>query len=118
MGKILRFHTLPTLVQLEGLEVNGGKFQGGKGWIGESGIVLNIPNVFRFNTKLEIAETNDGNWNLILTQFLTSGPGYWEMENAFSRIGYRDPEIQVQLEALCEVLIAKELACWVDDATA
>ncbi|MEK8215531.1 hypothetical protein [Paenibacillus sp. FSL L8-0463] len=118
MGKILRFHSLPTLVQLEGVEVNGEKFKGGEGWIGESGIVLNIPNVFRFDTKLEIAETNGGDWDLILTQFLTKGPDYWEMESSFSRIGFRNPEIQVQLEALCEGLIAKGLAHWVEDATA
>lgn len=118
MGKILRFHNLPTLVELEGLEVNGEKFKGGEGWIGKSGIILNIPNVFRFKTKLEIAQSGDGDWDLILTQFLTRGPNYWEMEDSFSRIGFRNPEIQTQLETLCAELVAAGLANWVEEATA
>lgn len=117
LGKILRFKRIPALGELVGLEVNGGKFERGEGWIGKSGIVLNIPNVFRFETKLEIAETHGGDWDLVMTQFLTRGPEYWGMESAFSRIGFRNPEIQEQLEALCKDLIVKGLAHWVEDAT-
>lgn len=111
---VLRFKSSPSLGELVGVEINGSNFVRGEGWIGDSGIVLNIPSTFRFETKLEIAGTELGEWDLIMTQFLTRGPEYWEMGDAFSRIGYRNPEIREQLEVLCNVLIEKGLAYWVD----
>lgn len=118
MAKILRFISLPVLNELVGLEVNGSRFIEGKGYVVKFGIVMDIPNTFRFNTKLEIAETHGGDWDLIMTQFLARGPEYWEMESAFSRVGFRNPEIKEQLETLCNDLIARGLAYWVEDATA
>lgn len=115
MGKILRFNNRPTLNDLEGLSVNGSFFENGDGYIQSDGIVMSIPNAFRFKTKLEIVEATDGKYNMIMTQFLTRGPDLWEMEDAFSRIGFRNPEIEEQMRLLCDELIKKGLAYWEED---
>jgi hypothetical protein len=112
MAKILRFKGSPTLESLKGLEVNGSPFQRGKGQIEPDGIVMKIPNTFRFETYLEIAETTNGGFNLVMSQFLTRGPHAWEMEEAFGRIGFRDPEIEGQMRSLCNELVERGVAEW------
>lgn len=115
MGKILRFKNKPELSDLEGLSINGAVFERGKGLIQSDIILMYIPNTFRFETNLEIAKTTDGKYNMIMTQFLTRGPELWEMERAFDRIGFRNPEIEKQMRLLCDDLIKKGLAYWEED---
>lgn len=112
MGKILSFKGSPTLDDLKGLEVDGNSFKRGKGIIEKDGIIMDIPNTFRFETCLEVAETIEGGFDLIVSQFLTRGPEYWEMEEGFSRIGYRNPEIAEQMKTLCNDLVNRGLAEW------
>lgn len=115
MGKVLRFIEKPDLSDLEGLSVNGGSFEIGVGFIVKAKIILmEIPNTFRFSTNLEILETYTGDWEIVMTQFLTNGPKIWEVESAFSRIGFRNPEIEEQMRFLCNELIEKGLAKWAD----
>lgn len=115
MGKILRFNKKPELVDLEGLTVNGGSFKYGKGIIAKADtILMSIPDTFRFSTYLEIFEY-EGHHEMIMTQFLTRGADYWEMEDAFSRIGFRDPEIEEQMRLMCDELIDKGIAKWVEE---
>lgn len=115
MKKILRFNNQPKLNDLEGLNINGSYFENGKGYMQSNGVVMHILNTFRFQTKLEIVEATDGKYNMIMTQFLTRGFELWEMEEAFSRIGFRNPEIEVQMRLLCNELIKKGLAYWEED---
>lgn len=110
--KVLAFKKQPELKELAGLTVNGAEFVEGRGYIIEEGIVMDIPGVFRFQTKLEVAEDIAGIWTLIMTQFLMRGPDYWEMGEAFERIGFKNPEIEMQLRVLCDELIARGLAEW------
>jgi len=115
MGKILRFKEEPTLVDLQGLSVNGATFERGKGFFQKAEtIIMYIPNTFRFTTNLEVYK-GDKHYDLILTQFLSRGPEYWEMEDSFRRIGFRNPEIETQFRALCETLINKDLAYWAEE---
>lgn len=103
------------LSDLEGLQINGASFELGKGmYTSRNTIIMNIPKVFRFSTQLEIAESDSGDQYLILAQFLTRGPEMWEMEEGFSRIGFQDPEIREQMEQLCENLVSKGLAEWIE----
>lgn len=114
MGKVLKFKKMPELNDLEGLSVNSSKFEIGEG-IFQKGVevpVMSIPNTFRFSTTLEVAENKDGSYVLVMTQFLTRGPEYWEMEEAFDRIGFRNPEIEEQMRALCNSIIERGLAVW------
>lgn len=115
MVKILRFKKEPNLLDLEGLQVNGASFEQGKSFFQQTEtIIMDIPNVFRFSTKLEVYK-GDEHCDLILVQFLTRGPEYWEMDDSFRRIGFRNPEIETQFRALCEALINKDLAYWIEE---
>lgn len=114
MQKELRFKAKPTLDNLNGLTINGSEFEIGKGFLDSEIIVMEIPDTFRFKTKLEAVKDDvTGDYFLVMTQFLTRGVDYWEMEQAFDRIGFRNPEIEVQLRDLCEKLISHGLAEWV-----
>lgn len=113
MRKTLKFKKEPKLSDLEGLNINGARFERDNSMVIRGDVVLmNIPNTFRFQTNLEIVDTIDGDWFMIMTQFLTRGPEYWEMERAFERIGFRNPEIEGQMRLLCDELIKKDLAYW------
>lgn len=116
MVKMLRFKKEPNLTDLEKLSINGATFKNGEGYFTNETIVMVIPNTFRFSTKLEIFTHEDNNEiDLIMTQFLTRGPEYWEMEDAFSRIGFRNPEIEEQMRSLCEELLKMDLVHWVEN---
>ncbi|WCF11667.1 hypothetical protein NDS46_30435 (plasmid) [Paenibacillus thiaminolyticus] len=112
---ILQFKNKPTVKGLEGLSINNSSFENGKGFIAQDSIIMSIPNTFRFKTNLEIAEAMDGKFNLIMTQFLTRGPEYWDMNEAFGRIGFRDPEIEEQMRSVCNELISRGLASWIEE---
>ncbi|WP_413356695.1 hypothetical protein AA0X71_18030 [Robertmurraya sp. 2P01SA] len=76
---------------------------------------MDIPNTFRFSTKLEIFTHKDHNEiDLIMTQFLTRGPEYWEMEEAFGRIEFKNPDIEEQIKQLCEELLKRDLVYWTE----
>ena len=110
--KILRFYKKPLLSDFDGISINGGVFEKGNGMAQANIIFMEIPNVFRFYTNLEIAENESGEYNMILTQFLTGGVKVWEMDESFFRIGFRDPEIEKELRLLCDDLVNKKLAYW------
>lgn len=90
MPKVLRFKNKPTLEDLEGLSVNGGKFEQGKGFVQDDTIVMHVPKTFRFDTTLEIYQYKNGDCDLIMCQWLTRGPELWEMGDAFYRVGFND----------------------------
>lgn len=115
MGRILKFREEPAPWDLEGLEVDGANFFRGKGNFNDNACVMVIHKAFRFYTVLEVAENQDGEYFLIMTQILTRGVDYWDMEAAFDRIGFRNPEIEKQMRDLCQRLIEKNLADWVED---
>jgi len=115
MKKILRFKKAPTLKDLEGLSVNGGTFENGDGCIQKNTIVMDVPNTFRFSTKIEVYTFENGVCDLIMSQFLTRGPEYWEMGDSFRRIGFRNPEIETQFRVLCETLVNKDLVYWAEE---
>jgi len=115
MDKILRFKKAPTLKDLEGLSVNGGTFEIGDGFIQKNTIVMNVPNTFRFTTKIEVYSYENGICDLIMSQFLTRGPELWEMGDAFYRIGFNDEgNTEQQLRYLCNELINRDLVEWVE----
>lgn len=114
MPKALRFKKKPMLEELHGLSVNGAIFEEGNGYYVDNTIVMNIPKTFRFSTNLEVYPNDDGSFDLNVTQFLTRGPDIWEMEEAFSRIGFRDESTEQQLRVLCDELINRDLAVWVE----
>lgn len=115
MKKMFKFKSKPELSELEGLQIDGATFKQGKGtYTGLDTIVLDIPNTFRFTTQLEVAEDGDGNYFLITSQLLTRWAEMWEMEDGFSRVGFRNPEIREQMEKLCVDLIGKGLAEWIE----
>lgn len=115
MGKILRFKEEPTLLDLEGLSVNGATFIRDKGFFQSTEtLIMRIPHTFCFSTNLEVYK-GDENCDLILVQFLTRGPEYWEMGDSFRRIGFRNPEIETQFKELCETLVTKGLAYWTEE---
>lgn len=116
--KVLVFKNKPTITDLEGLSINGSSFQdNAKGFVNHEGnaIVMDIPQTFRFSTKLEVVETNDNRFILIMTQILTRGVDYWHMDSAFDRIGFRNPEIKEQMQSLCDELVNRGLVEWVED---
>ena len=113
--KALKFIKSPGLSDLEGLKINENRFTIGTGLFVENGIIMEIPEAFRFRTRLEVASTENGDKFLILSQFLTRGPDYWDMEDAFYKIGFRNPEIETQLRALCDELVSRGLAEWVEE---
>lgn len=113
--KALRFVRSPKLSDLEGLKINDNRFVIGTGLFVKDGIIMEIPEAFRFRTRLEVASTENGDQFLILSQFLTRGPEAWDMEAAFYQIGFRDPEIEIQLRALCDELVFRGLAEWVEE---
>lgn len=115
-NKILRFHDKPVLEDLVDLKINGAEFRNGKGFIQDDIIIMEIPDTFRFSTKLEVLETNVGNHDLCLTQILTRWSEFWEMGEAFERIGFRNPEIESQLRELCDYLIELGLVYWTDES--
>ncbi|MGG0718378.1 hypothetical protein ABE096_12410 [Robertmurraya massiliosenegalensis] len=49
-----------------------------------------------------------------MTQFLTRGPEYWEMEEAFGRIEFKNPDIEEQIKQLCEELLKRDLVYWTE----
>lgn len=114
MEKVLEFYKEPEISDLEGLSINEATFKVGRGMIIDSEVLLmEIPNTFRFTTKLEILKTDDGRSQMVMTQFLSRGPELWAMGEAFSRIGFRNPEIEEQMRVLCDELIKKGLAKWI-----
>lgn len=115
MDNILRFHKKPKLSDFEGLSINGAVFKEGEGMFTKSTVMVDIPRTFRFTTYLEVftsSEDKGGMSDLIMTEFLTRGPDLWEMGDAFSRAGFRTPEIEEQMRTLANVLIEKGLAYW------
>jgi hypothetical protein len=115
MSKLLKFVKSPKLSDLEGLKINDNRFVIGTGLFVKDGIIMEIPEAFRFRTRLEVATAQSGGQYLILSQLLTGGPNAWDMEDAFYRIGFRNPEIETQLRALCDELVSRGLAEWVDE---
>lgn len=116
MSKLLIFNKKPELSDLEGLSVNGGKFEIGKGFLVKNEIILmKIPNTFRFSTNLEILKDTKDRFNLVMVQFLTRGTDLWEMSRAFDRIGFRNPEIEEQMRLMCDALVEKDLAYCIDE---
>jgi len=115
MNKSLRFKKMPELQDLEGLGINGSQFERGDGMFVRNGFIMKVPGVFRFNTNLEVAEAIEGGYYLIVSQFLTNGPRAFDMEYAFGRIGFKNPEIEIQLRALCDELVSRGLAEWVEE---
>src|SRR5690606_23443744 len=81
--RVLRFHKKPTLSDLEGLTINGAGFKEGEGmYSSKPTLLMNIPKTFRFTTHLEVftyREDKGSMSDLIMSEFLTRGPDYWEM---------------------------------------
>lgn len=118
-NNILRFHKEPKLEDLEGLSINGGVFKKDEGmYTSKPTLLMRIPETFRFTTNLEVytySEEKGGHSDLIMVEFLTRGPDYWEMGDAFDRAGFRTPEIEAQMRTLCDELVARELAYWTNE---
>lgn len=115
MGKALKFIKHPQLEDFKGLSIKGHEFKIGKGIFHDEIILMEIPETFRFETSLEVAEDQDNSFGLIATQFLTRGPDYWEMEAAFDRVGFRNPEIEIEMKNLCNQLVERECAQWEEE---
>ncbi len=78
-------------------------------------IVMDVPDTFRFSTKIEVYSNGEGICDLIMSQFLTRGPELWEMGDAFYRIGFNDEgNTEQQLRNLCDELINRGLVDWVN----
>ncbi|MET4563535.1 hypothetical protein ABIA69_004755 [Lysinibacillus parviboronicapiens] len=115
MTKILRFKKKTNITDFEGLSVNGGAFKEGDGFIQKNTIVMDVPDTFRFSTKIEVYSNGEGICDLIMSQFLTRGPELWEMGDAFYRIGFNDEgNTEQQLRNLCDELINRGLVDWVN----
>ncbi len=112
MSKRLVFKNDPTLEDLKGLEINGKSFEKREGHFTKNGIVLHVPETFRFGSCFEIVYSVDRKPILVLTQFLTRGLEYWDMGDAFGRIEFRDPEIERQLRNIVDQMVSRELAYW------
>mgnify|MGYP006373407401 FL=1 len=110
----LRFHQKPTLRDLGSVNINGSKFEEKEGLATEDSLVLTIPHFSVFPTKLEVFRNIDGSYDLIMTESSTKGLTYWEISDALNYLKLCNPKIEQQLIDMCNELIKKGLATWIN----